>query len=122
MSRNFPAIMPSGSFMGEIVSKRVCAQLAAEIVSQVPRIDDYLCPVCFGIAWLPVRLTCRHVFCIRCMIKMQRDRKRFCPLCRANVIMEADTGSFFPFHQVLKYLPHSRRMNSKANFTRSESR
>lgn len=78
--------------MGEAIAKNICAQVSTEVVSQVPRLDDYLCPICFSIAWLPVRLTCHHVFCIRCTVKMQREKKRTCPLCRADVIMEADTS------------------------------
>lgn len=43
-----------------------------------------------SICWLPIRLDCDHLFCIRCMIKMQNRQKRFCPLCRADVIQRAN--------------------------------
>lgn len=92
VSRHFPIVIQSDSFMGADVAKSICAQVSTEVVSQVPRLDDYLCPICFSIAWLPVRLKCHHVFCIRCMVKMQREKKHSCPLCRADVIMSADTG------------------------------
>lgn len=76
--------------MADSAAKKICAQVADEVVSVVPRLEDYSCPVCMSIAWLPVRLACRHVFCVRCVIKMQRERKRQCPLCRGDVIMNAD--------------------------------
>ncbi|KAL1881381.1 hypothetical protein VTK73DRAFT_4388 [Phialemonium thermophilum] len=90
VSKDFRSVVRSDSFMSDTIAKNICARMVTEVVSVVPKIDDYLCPICFSIAWLPVRLVCHHVFCIRCIIKMQRERKRFCPLCRANVVMEAD--------------------------------
>jgi E3 ubiquitin-protein ligase BAH len=78
--------------MSENVAKALCAEVSQDIVSVVPRVEDYTCPVCLSIAWLPVRLECKHVFCVRCVIKMQRERKRFCPLCRGDVIMKANMG------------------------------
>lgn len=41
------------------------------------------------ITYKPVRLRCNHVFCIRCMIRLQRDNKDECPLCREKVVLEA---------------------------------
>lgn len=43
-----------------------------------------------SLCWLPVRLDCNHLFCIRCMIKMQNQSKKFCPLCRSEVIQKAN--------------------------------
>lgn len=44
----------------------------------------------FSLCWLPIRLDCTHLFCIRCMIKMQNQNKRYCPLCRADVVQSAN--------------------------------
>lgn len=63
--------------------------MSRELVSIVPQINDYLCPVCFSVAYMPVRLDCQHVFCIRCIIKIQRRKEKHCPLCRADVVMTA---------------------------------
>lgn len=90
----FPAAVRSEHFMAESVAKDICAQVSRDVVSVVPRLDDYICPICMSIAWLPVRLECRHVFCVRCVIKMQRDSKRHCPLCRGDVVMQADLSKF----------------------------
>lgn len=43
-----------------------------------------------SLCWLPIRLDCDHLFCIRCMIKMQNQNKRYCPLCRADVVQNAN--------------------------------
>ena len=58
----------------------------------VPQLNDYLCPVCFSVAYRPVRLDCQHVFCIRCVVKIQRRNEKQCPLCRADVVMRATAG------------------------------
>jgi len=79
-------------FMAQDVAKGLCAQMTQHVFSVVPRLEDYTCPVCLSLAWLPVRLKCHHVFCVRCVIKMQREHKRHCPLCRGNVVMQADLG------------------------------
>jgi len=49
-----------------------------------------------SICWLPIRLDCNHIFCIRCMIKMQNRGKRSCPLCRAETIQQATEGASKP--------------------------
>lgn len=92
MSRTFPKAIQARGIMTESMAKNVCAEMSQQLVSTVPRIDDYTCPVCLSLAWLPVRLKCRHVFCVRCVIKLQRERKRHCPLCREDVVMQADLG------------------------------
>lgn len=89
-SVSFRAAVRSQKFLAGSVAKKMCAQLAQEVVSVVPRVDDYTCPICFAIAWYPVRLRCSHIFCVRCVIKMQRESKKQCPLCRDEVVMEAD--------------------------------
>lgn len=89
-SVSFRAAVRSQRFLAGNVAKKMCAQLAQEVVSVVPRVDDYTCPICFSIAWYPVRLRCSHIFCVRCVIKMQRESKKQCPLCRDEVVMEAD--------------------------------
>lgn len=78
--------------MSETMAKAVCSQLTQDLVKTVPQIDDYLCPVCFTIAWRPVRMKCHHILCISCAVTLQKKRERFCPLCRGDVILAADAG------------------------------
>jgi len=88
----FPPLIQSDPFMSEAMAKAVCAGVSNEIIRLVPQLDDYLCPVCCSISYRPVRLGCGHVFCIRCMIEMQKTRSKYCPLCRDDVVMTADSG------------------------------
>lgn len=76
------------------MAKAVCAQVNQDLVKLIPQLDDYLCPICFTIAYRPIRMSCRHVICIRCTVYMQRRRQGACPICRENVIMEANTGIY----------------------------
>ncbi len=92
VSSNFPRLIQSDLIMSGHMAKDVCAQLNQDLVKIVPQVDDFLCPICFGIVWRPIKMRCKHVICIRCTILLQRQKKRFCPLCRENVILEADTG------------------------------
>lgn len=64
--------------------------ISTKIVKIVPQLDDYLCPICFQLAYKPIRLACTHVFCLRCMIKLQRKDEKNCPICRGDNVMLAD--------------------------------
>lgn len=89
-SISFRSAVRSQRFLAGNVAKKLCAQLSQEVVAIVPRVEDYSCPVCFSVAWVPVRLRCLHVFCVRCVIKMQRENRKDCPLCREEVVLDAD--------------------------------
>ena len=89
ISKSFRTAIHSPALISGNIGKDVCAQLSQELLPIVPQINDYLCPVCYAIAYLPVRLACQHVYCIRCIVKMQRRKEKQCPLCRANVVMNA---------------------------------
>ncbi|KAE8449927.1 hypothetical protein EG329_007066 [Mollisiaceae sp. DMI_Dod_QoI] len=84
-AKTFPKLIRSDAIMTGSMAKAVCAQVTQDIVKIVPQIEDYSCPVCYTIIWRPVRMRCQHVFCIRCAVKLEKDRKR-CPLCRENVL------------------------------------
>lgn len=85
----FPKAMSSAPFIAGSIAKDICSQMACEVLSRVPQIVDYTCTICYSICWLPVRLDCDHMFCIRCMIKMQNRNKELCPLCRAKTVLSA---------------------------------
>ncbi|KAK9378920.1 SPX domain-containing protein [Kockiozyma suomiensis] len=72
------------------IARSVCFTMAEQLMAIVPQLDDYVCPVCYLVAYRPVRLNCGHVFCIRCLVKLQRQNKDECPICRRNVVLEAD--------------------------------
>jgi E3 ubiquitin-protein ligase BAH len=81
-------------FMVQDLAKATCFTISKELLTVIPQLDDYLCPVCFSISFKPVRLRCNHVFCIRCLIVMQRAGEDHCPLCRREVVMEASRCKF----------------------------
>ena len=42
----FPRVMKSATFFSESVAKSICAELSKDVVSVVPQVVDYSCPVC----------------------------------------------------------------------------
>ncbi|KAI1632023.1 RING-14 protein [Biscogniauxia mediterranea] len=94
VSKTFPAAVHSDRFLTGNVARDVCAQMSTELIPVVPQLDDYLCPICFVVAYWPVKLHCQHIFCSRCLVKMSRKGERFCPLCRADTIMMASIDNF----------------------------
>ncbi|KAM5430857.1 putative RING-type E3 ubiquitin transferase [Microsporum canis] len=92
-------------FSAQSLSKSVCQAISEQILVVVPQLDDYLCPVCFTISFKPVRLKCSHVFCIRCLVIMQRAQQNHCPMCRAEVVMEATSKNLD--HKLLTFLQSS---------------
>lgn len=85
------------------LAKATCFTISEEILQVIPQLSDYLCPVCFSITYKPVRLSCDHVFCIRCLIVMQRAEQNNCPLCRAEVVLAADSGKYYPFSLPMRH-------------------
>jgi E3 ubiquitin-protein ligase BAH len=91
--RTFPTHLPA-SILSQDLSKVLSAEVSNKILAVVPQLDDYLCPICFAIAYRPIRLSCGHLFCIRCLIVMQREGQKRCALCREDVVMEADSSAY----------------------------
>ncbi|QPG77144.1 hypothetical protein FOA43_004548 [Brettanomyces nanus] len=71
-----------GRDIGSIMTNR--------LLNIIPQVDDYLCPICCSVAYKPIRLDCGHLFCVRCLVKLQRKTEDRCPLCRQPVVMKAD--------------------------------
>jgi len=96
--------MSSDPFFADSLARAVCYVISENLLSIIPDIDDYTCPVCASLTFKPgklpilyhscriVRLACSHVFCIRCLVMLQRQRKAKCPICRAEVVLQADSG------------------------------
>lgn len=69
------------------VAKDVCYIISSKLLTIIPQIDDYLCPICCAIAFKPIRLECGHLFCIRCLVKLRRSHEDKCPLCRKECLL-----------------------------------
>ncbi|KAF1923577.1 RING-14 protein [Didymella exigua CBS 183.55] len=92
VKRAFPRQVAYPDF-SEHLAKAVCAQVHTQILSHVPQLDDYSCPMCCEIEWRPVKLSCGHVFCIRCLIVMQNNKQHNCPFCRAKSVFDANSDN-----------------------------
>ena len=91
----------------------LCLEIFRKIVTTIPLIEDYTCPVCTTIIWKPgvslndpeiiltiVRLNCGHVFCLSCMVHLQKTHHKDCPICRENVVLQADSSTI-TFNRIL---------------------
>jgi hypothetical protein len=58
--------------------------LSEQLLPIIPHIDDYACIICTSIAFKPIRLSCSHLFCVRCLVKMQKLGQGECPMCRSS--------------------------------------
>ena len=82
--------MTSLVFSGITTLPHILLSTITEILLPIiPQIDDYACLICGDLAWRPITLDCKHMFCIRCLVKMQRRGQNACPSCRAPVVMQA---------------------------------
>ncbi|KAG5645958.1 hypothetical protein DXG03_004750 [Asterophora parasitica] len=82
------AILPSSA---ATALPRVLVQAIGEtLLPIIPHLDDYACLICTSIAFKPIRLNCGHLFCVRCLVKMQKRGKGNCPMCRAPCVLTAD--------------------------------
>ncbi|KAF9009176.1 hypothetical protein BDZ89DRAFT_1143956 [Hymenopellis radicata] len=73
---------------------RILVQAIGEMLLPViPHLDDYACLICTAIAFKPIRLNCGHLFCVRCLVKMQKRGQGDCPMCRAPTVLVADKSN-----------------------------
>lgn len=88
-------ITPDHIFMnGSSISKTICSIIQTNILTVIPQLDDYLCPICADIAYKPIRLSCNHVFCVRCMVKHMQANHDECPLCKkSKAVEQADSSN-----------------------------
>lgn len=88
---SLPKSLTQAPFIARDLAKATAFAISEELLTLIPALDDYLCPICFSISFKPVRLRCQHVFCIRCLVVMQRAEQDHCPLCREPTVLEASS-------------------------------
>ena len=88
---SLPKSLSQAPFIARDLAKATTFTISEELLTLIPQLDDYLCPICFSVSFKPVRLQCQHVFCIRCLIVMQRAEQDHCPLCREPGVLEASS-------------------------------
>lgn len=75
---------------------RILVQAISEtLLPIIPHLDDYACVICMNIAFKPIRLDCGHLFCVRCLVKMQKRGQDECPMCRAPSVVVANRCKLF---------------------------
>ncbi|PWN53937.1 hypothetical protein IE53DRAFT_383516 [Violaceomyces palustris] len=87
------ALLPSSTtgLLSESLPHILLSLLTTTLLPILPSLDDYSCAICTSVAWRPIRLDCSHLFCIRCLVKLQKKGKADCPLCRCpGVVANAD--------------------------------
>ncbi|KAM5543773.1 hypothetical protein V8D89_002390 [Ganoderma adspersum] len=67
--------------------------LTETLLPIIPHIDDYSCVICTSLAFKPIRLHCSHLFCVRCLVKLQKRGEEHCPMCRAATVLSADRSN-----------------------------
>ncbi|KAJ7661251.1 SPX domain-containing protein [Mycena rosella] len=68
-------------------------ELGTTLLPVIPSLDDYACLICTSIAFKPIRLACGHLFCVRCLVKMQKRGSADCPMCRSPCVLLADRSN-----------------------------
>ncbi|KAI0056140.1 hypothetical protein BV25DRAFT_1995787 [Artomyces pyxidatus] len=83
----------------------------------IPQVDDYACLICTSIAFMPIRLVCGHLFCVRCLVKMQKRGKGNCPMCRAQTVLQADRTNvdWALLNFLLDWFPEETREKTQSN-------
>lgn len=79
------ALLPSATtgILSESLPHILLSLVTTTLLPILPSVDDYSCAICTSVAWRPVKLDCSHLFCLRCLVKLQKQGKDDCPLCRA---------------------------------------
>lgn len=116
-SKAYQGLTLSGPFAKSIATD-MCAAISSKVVAIVPQMDDFICPICYGLAWRPIRLgCCSAIFCIRCVIQLQKDGEDRCPMCRQPSIMRATAANIDDntAAYLQKYFPEEVKQRQKAN-------
>lgn len=115
----FPDILQNSplNILNGSIARDVCAIISQNLLSIVPQIDDYLCPICFSIAFKPIRLRCGHLFCLRCLVKLRRKNEDKCPLCRDENLLSLTTEALDvgQMNYMKTYFPVEVRQKEKEN-------
>ncbi|GAA5938374.1 hypothetical protein JCM1841_006722 [Sporobolomyces salmonicolor] len=84
----------------------------------IPQLEDYECSICGDVAFKPIRLSCGHKFCVRCLVKMQKRGQDNCPQCRSAVVLRANAGNLDMEMQqfLLRWFPHEVKQKERNNY------
>lgn len=124
LRRQYPALITNGKSsqaaggFANSIARDMHAEIATKVLAIVPQLDDWNCPVCYSMAWRPVNLgCCRSVFCITCIIKLQDEGVKRCPVCNQDTVLNADGRNidFEAMDFLEKYFPLEVKKRQKEN-------
>ncbi|KAK3698042.1 hypothetical protein LTR37_017158 [Vermiconidia calcicola] len=124
LGTQYPALLTTGESAQAVggfansIARDMHAEIATKVLSIVPQLDDWNCPVCYSMAWRPVGLgCCRSVFCITCVIHLQLKGMKRCPVCNQETVMYADGRNvdFAATDFLEKYFPQEVKQRAKEN-------
>lgn len=69
---------------GNSMAYSICCLIQTNLLTLVPQLNDYICPICASIAFKPIRLSCGHLFCVRCLVKLKVYKIFDCLICRKS--------------------------------------
>lgn len=96
VSSRFPALISDDHVFinGSSIAQKICFTMQNKLLRIIPQLEDYSCPICVSVAYKPIRLSCGHLFCVRCLVKMKQRQKTDCPICRSSkAIAIADSSN-----------------------------
>lgn len=110
-----PLLLSYEPFISDSFILKMYSAISERLISIIPQLDDFNCPVCFTIAYRPIRLRCNHVYCVQCLILLQRQQKNECPVCRTPSVLEATSGNLDLKLQeyMKKYFPKEVKLKQK---------
>ena len=126
LRKQYPALITNGKTAQQYsaggfansIARDLHAEIATKILAIVPQLDDWNCPVCYSMAWRPVNLgCCRSVFCITCIIKLQDEKVKKCPVCNQETVLKADGRNldFEAMDFLEKFFPMEVKKRQKEN-------
>ncbi|KAM9916933.1 hypothetical protein OXX59_009686 [Metschnikowia pulcherrima] len=63
ISGKFPELISDHVFInGSSVASSICFVMQNKLLTLIPQLDDYTCPICMSVAFKPIRLDCGHIF------------------------------------------------------------
>lgn len=96
ISSTFPKLISTNHIFvsGALVAQKICYVMQNSLLTLIPQLDDYTCPICISVAYKPIRLECGHLFCVRCLVKLKQRHKTECPFCRRpDAVLRADLAN-----------------------------
>lgn len=120
-SEGFPKFATDETFFKDNIARSLVFQISTRLLTVIPNPEEYACPICRELSYKPIRLDCGHLFCLRCLIKAQKQNIKNCPLCRAkDVVTIANSANLDRALMQKMHVEFPKEVKIKLNQNRSE--